>query len=139
MSSGNKQSSWILNLVMLIIGLISVVLAIMYYVAMYGYATPPDWWPSGAATATFKDIILLPIGVWMVIAALGLWKEEEWALGASLVCFTVIISNGLIGVVTGIMDAPTAFWVWPNIVAFILVLVSIVGFLYLLMTMKRYH
>ncbi|OLS12012.1 MAG: hypothetical protein RBG13Loki_4356 [Promethearchaeota archaeon CR_4] len=134
-----KESSWLMNLIMLIIGAISIVLAIMSLVASYGFVTPPAWWPSGLATATFNSMITLPIGVWMVIAAIGLWDEQEWAVGASFVCFTVIIAQGLIGVVTGILAAPVDFWLaWPNWVAFILILVSIVGFLYLLFTMKRY-
>ncbi len=135
-----KQSSWLLNLCMLIIGLISIVLALMSLVASYGYVTPPAWWPSGAATATFNSMVTLPIGIWMVIAALGLWKEQEWGYGASLVCFTYILFQGLIGVITGIMVSPTGFWAaWPNWVAFIIVLVAAVGFIYLLLTMKRYH
>ncbi len=132
-----KQSSWFLNLLMLIIGLISILLAVMNY--LYA-SSPPAWWPlTGPGTAAFSAMISLPIGVWMFIAALGLWREQEWAYGASLVCFTVIIFSGLVGVVTGIMtNVGTFFGAWPNWVAFIIVLIAVVGFLYLLFTMNRY-
>jgi hypothetical protein len=129
-----KQSSWLLNLIMLIIGIISILLA------FFNYFPAPAWWPlTGAGTAAFSAMISLPIGVWMLIAALGLWKEQEWAYGASLVCFTVILAQGLIGVITGVMGDPAFFTLWPNWVALILVVVAAVGFIYLLLTMNRYH
>ncbi len=130
-----KQSSWFLNLLMLLIGILTILLAVFNYIAA------PSWWPFyGPATAAFSTMISLPIGIWIFIAALGLWKEQEWAYGASLVCFTVIIFNGLMGVINGIMtDAAVFFGAWPNWVALIIVLIAIVGFLYLLFTMGRYH
>ncbi len=130
-----KQSSWFLNLIMLIIGVISILLAVFNYIA------PPSWWPfTGPGTAAFSAMISLPIGIWIFLAALGLWREQEWAYGASLVCFTVIIFNGLWGVVTGIMADPGVFFgAWPNWVVLIIVIVAIVGFIYLLATMNRYH
>ncbi len=129
-----KQSSWLLNLLMLLIGLLTILLWVFTKI------TAPTWWPfTGEATATFSAMVSLPIGVWMFIAALGLWKEQEWAYGATLVCFTVVIFNGLWGVVNGIMADPAFFGAWPNWVALIILVIAIFGFLYLLFTMNRYH
>ncbi len=129
-----KQSSWFLNLLMLIIGILTILLAV------FSYLPAPTWWPfNGPATAAFTAMVSLPIGIWMFIAALGLWKEQEWAYGASLVCFTVLLFNGLVYVVTGIMGGLAFFEIWINWIEFIIVLIAAVGFLYLLFTMGRYH
>jgi len=73
-----KQSSWLLNLFMLIVGAISIMLAVVGLLS--SYITMPDWWPfKGIATLMFMALVgSVPVGVWMFIGALGLWKEKAW-------------------------------------------------------------
>jgi len=142
-----KQSSLLLDIIIIIIGAISLMLGIVYYIELYltSLITMPAWWPfTGPATATFIKILgggtTLPIGVWVFIGGLGLVREKGWALGVMFVCFTLIIVNGLVGVVTGLIADPMTFiLLWANWVAIILVVVAAIGFIYLLATSKRYH
>jgi hypothetical protein len=135
-----KQSSWLVNIFMLITGAISIMLGVTNYVFM---ALPtPSWWPfTGPATGVFSMLLGgLPIGVWMLIGAIGLWKEKAWALGTALVCFTIILANGLIGVIQLLIIDPIGFWlIWACWVALIMVAFSAIGFIYLVVTNKRYH
>nr|MDO8112550.1 hypothetical protein [Candidatus Sigynarchaeota archaeon] len=135
-----KESSWLLNLFMLIVGAISIMLDVTARIFLY--FGQPSWWPfTGPATAVFSWLVGgTIIGVWMFIGALGLWKEKAWALGVAFVCFTLILGNGLIGVISAIIAEPINFWMfWADYVALIMVVFSAVGFIYLLITRNRYH
>ncbi len=135
-----KQSSWLLNLFMMITGAIAIMLAVVDYLS--AYIAMPTWWPfTGTATGVFISLLgNIPIGVWMFIGALGLWKEKGWGLGVAFVCFTVILYNGLYLVIVLIINFPIDFWLfWADWVAFIMVLFSAVGLIYLLVTHNRYH
>ncbi|NMC08159.1 MAG: hypothetical protein GYA24_23335 [Candidatus Lokiarchaeota archaeon] len=135
-----KESSWLLNLFMLIVGAISIMLAVVGYLSPL--ITLPSWWPfTGPGTLTFMLLIgSLPVGVWMFVGSLGLWKEKAWALGVAFVCFTIILYNGLQGVIQLIIMDPINIWmVWFFWVAFIMVVFSAVGFIYLIVTRNRYH
>jgi hypothetical protein len=104
--------------------------------------TTPDWDPfTGPATGVFSNILgSMWIGVWLFIAGLGLMKSKSWAGVAAMVCFTIILANGAIGVIQLIIALPTTFFTyWPLDVAVILVVFAAIGFLYLLLTWKRMH
>ncbi len=135
-----KESSWLMNLFMLIVGGMTITLAVTYYI--FQVTGVPSWWPFvGMGTLVFLLMVgSLPVGIWMFIAAFGLWKEKAWALGVSFVCLTIILVNGAYGVIMAIISDPVNFWlVWADWIAFIMVLFSAVGIIYLIATRGRYH
>jgi hypothetical protein len=143
-----KGSPWLLVIFMVIVGAVTIFLAVFGYIVEYAIfgATYPSWWPfTGAGTATFEQAVLVPIGFWMFIGAFGLAKEKDWALGVSFVCLTTILyqsAKAFIDFVTwAISQIPSVHWVtnWATWVLLILVIFSAIGFIYLLATHKRYH
>ncbi|MEX2682741.1 MAG: hypothetical protein Q6373_014215 [Candidatus Sigynarchaeota archaeon] len=137
-----KQSSWLLNLFMLIVGAMTIFLAVVYYITFYFGLTLPSWWPFvGLGTLTFLMLVgSLPVGAWMLIGSIGLWKEKAWALGVAFVCFTLILANGLWGTIQYIMNNLTTFYLdWFCWIAIIMVTFSGVGLIYLIATHNRYH
>ncbi len=126
---------------MLIVGAMTIMLGVVYYLSTMGI-TMPSWWPfEGPGTLVFLLLVgSLPVGAWMLIGAIGLWKEKAWALGVAFVCFTLILSNGLLGVIEYIIDNPTTFYtLWWCWVAIIMVAFSAIGLIYLIATHNRYH
>jgi hypothetical protein len=135
-----KQSSWLLNIFMMITGAISIMLAVVGYLS--SFITMPSWWPFvGPGTMVFMALLgSLPVGAFMLIGSLGLWKEKAWALGVAFVCFAIILYNGLWGVIQLIILDPINVWMlWFFWVAFVMVVFSAVGFIYLVATRNRYH
>ncbi len=127
---------------MLIVGAMTILLAVVYYMSYYFGVTMPSWWPFvGPGTITFLFLVgSLPIGVWMFIGAIGLWKEKAWALGVAFVCFTLILTNGLLGTIEYVINHITTFYMeWWAWVAIIMVVFCGIGLIYLIATHNRYH
>ena len=141
-----KQSSLVFDIIVIIIGAIAILLGISTYI----FESNPSWWPfTGPATANFEATlggnIMLPLGIWVFISGIALIREKAWALGSLFVCFTLILYSSAKGLIFALWAAYQDHELtnyalqWANWVVIVLVVVSFIGFFYLLITQKRYH
>ncbi len=138
MSEKKKDSNELLNFLMIIIGLIFVIKAIMEFLAWAGIYTP-SWAVTDAVLSVFggQAIISMLLGFWCLVAGIGLFREEEYALGMGLVVLSIMAASGImtmIGWVGGSFDVAY----WPNYLIIVATIVGVLGFLWLLFTYKRY-
>ena len=147
MSQKSKQSSTILNLLVIIIGVVFAFLGVATILIGYGVGLP-SWLASVYATLGDPAVLALlaagawttaGIGIWAIIAGIFLFKEEEWAMGQTLVVLSLMALNSIPWVISEFMATPI---VWGSVflwVYLVVSVVSIVGFFYLVFTAKRYH
>ena len=136
--SKKKDSNELLNFLMIIIGLLFIIKAIMEFLAWADIYTPA-WAVDDAVLSVFggQATISILLGFWCLVAGIGLFREEEYALGMGLVVLSIMAASGImtmIGWGGGSFDAEY----WPNYLIIIATIVGIVGFFWLLRTYKRY-
>ncbi|MHA1985763.1 MAG: hypothetical protein ACW98D_03895 [Promethearchaeota archaeon] len=136
-----KDSNELLNFLMIIIGLLFILKAVTELLAWAGILLP-TWLSAGdEALSIFggQGIISILLGFWSLVAGIGLFREEEYALGMGLVVLSIMAAVGITAVV-GWISSPASFdpAYWPNYITIIATLVGVLGFLWLLFTYKRY-
>ncbi|TFG17093.1 MAG: hypothetical protein EU530_11115 [Promethearchaeota archaeon] len=140
-----KQSSTILNLLLIIFGAIFLIQGVVNALGLYlaGFTLPT--WLAGALGATTEAQGLLgasewsaiALGVWALICGIAMFFEEEWAMGMALVVLSLMAINAIPKAIDYIMNG---YWGVVYTYVYILVgIVGVVGFIYLLITSKRYH
>lgn len=146
--SEKKQSSTILNLLIIIFGIFFAFVGVIDIITgTFGVALP-TWLASVYAGAADPAILALlgnagwtttALGVWAIIAGIFLFMEEEWAMGQALVILSLMAINSIPTVISLFMTTPI---VWGSMylwIYLVVAIVSVVGFVYLLFTSKRYH
>lgn len=139
-----KQSSTLLNLLLIIFGAIFLIQGVISILQAYTALVMPTWL-LGALGATEDAQALLgatgwsniALGVWALICGIAMFFEEEWAMGQALVVLSLMAINAIPLAVTSII-----LMAWTAVYTYIYILVGIVGvfgFVYLLLTSKRYH
>jgi len=136
--SKKKDSNELLNFLMIIIGLLFIFKAVMEFLAWADIYTP-TWAVDDAVLSVFGGLgaISLLLGFWCLISGIGMFREEEYALGMGLVVLSIMAASGImtmIGWGGGSFDAEY----WPNYLIIIATIVGVVGFFWLLFTYKRY-
>ncbi len=143
-----KDSNELLNIVMIILGLLFLFKGIMDFLAWGGivvpswlsdFATDPDL---AAALTMFgsQGLISIALGFWCLVAGIGMFREEEYALGIGLVVLSLMAITGVtsvIGWVTNLASFDLAYW--PNYIILAAFIIGVLGFLWLLATYKRYN
>jgi len=142
-----KDSNELLNIVMIILGLLFLLKGIMDFLAWAGiivpswlsdFATDPDL---AAALTMFgsQGLISIALGFWCLVAGIGMFREEEYALGIGLVVLSLMAITGVTSVI-GWATNPASFDLayWPNYVVLAAFIIGVLGFLWLLFTYKRY-
>ena len=144
-----KDSNELLNIFMIIIGAIFIFQGInFYFPQLFG------WLPAeamaifdgtGDGTAAFKALLganalmQFVLGIWCFIAGIGMFQEQEWAWGMSLVLLSVIIVTTGGNIITSFVN-----WTQSNLtsipfwISFVAVAFSALGILWLLGTKDRY-
>lgn len=138
-----KDSNELLNFLMIIIGLLFILKAIMEFLAWAGIYTPT--WLSGGgvdeALSIFggQGVISILLGFWCLVSGIGMFKEEEYAMGIGLVVLSIMAAVGITAIV-GWISAPGTFDAvyWPNYIIIGATIVGVLGFFWLLFTYKRY-
>ncbi|MFX1287146.1 MAG: hypothetical protein ACFFFY_01125 [Promethearchaeota archaeon] len=139
-----KSSSTILNLLIIAVGAIFLFRAVILILASFGVVFP-DFIDeiiesiAGFAALGSQGVISLVLAIWCIICGIGLFKEAEWAMGQALVVLSVTVASTIEPVITIILN-PASFDFtdisgWINLIAFI---VGVVGFIWLLITRRRY-
>ncbi|MFW9822003.1 MAG: hypothetical protein ACFFE4_03665 [Candidatus Thorarchaeota archaeon] len=136
-----KDSNELLNFLMIIIGALFILKAITELLAWAGIILPA-WLSAGdPALSIFggQGIISILLGFWCLVAGIGLFREEEYALGMGLVVLSIMAAVGITAV-AGWIAAPASFDAsyWPNYVTIVATIVGVLGFFWLLFTYKRY-
>jgi len=136
-----KDSNELLNFLMIIIGILFILKAVTELLAWAGILIPAWLSPGDEALSIFgpQGIISILLGFWCLVAGIGLFREEEYALGMGLVVLSIMAAAGITAVV-GWIVTPASFdaTYWPNYITIVATIVGLLGFLWLLFTYKRY-
>jgi hypothetical protein len=146
-----KQSSLLLNILMIIIGLFFFSKGVLEFLTWLKVIPFPDWLKTIFASLDSRDvggalsflgkqgIISATLGFWALIAGFLMFGEQESGWGMALVILSIIVIMGASTIVTWILNPKTLdFTYWPNWVTMITVVIGLFGFIYLLVTKKRY-
>lgn len=137
-----KDSNELLNWLLIIIGLLYVFQAVMQFLAWAGilvptwlsdFSTDPDL---AAALQLFgsQGLLSIVLGVFAVVAGIGMFKEEEYAMGMAFVVLAIMAVQGIASLLGGAFNATY----WPSWFILVSAVVGVFGFLWLLFTYKRY-
>jgi len=146
-----KQSSTILNIIMIILGIFFLAKGILEFFIWLNLIPAPLWLEriynslkgQDAANALAflgpQGIVSATLGFWSLIAGILLFKEQESGWGMALVILSTITLIGISIIITWItVPGSLDFNYWPNWITILSVLIGFVGFIYLLFTKKRY-
>ncbi|MFX0038945.1 MAG: hypothetical protein ACFFCY_14555 [Promethearchaeota archaeon] len=137
-----KDSNELLNLLMIIIGGLFIFKAITEFLA-WANILPLPAWLSGAdeALSMFggQGIISVLLGFWCLVAGIGMFREEEYAMGIGLVVLSIMAAVGITAII-GWITAPGSFDAayWPNYITIAATAIGVLGFIWLIFTYKRY-
>ena len=141
-----KDSNELLNVIMIILGLLFLFKGVMDFLAWAGIIVP-SWLditttPEVAAALTMfgsQGLISIALGFWCLVAGIGMFREEEYAMGIGLVVLSLMALSGVSSVI-GWITNPISFdpVYWPNYIVLGAFIVGLVGFIWLLFTYKRY-
>jgi hypothetical protein len=147
-----KESSTVLNLILIVIGLIFIGKGLLDLVVGFKLLKLPDWLvmlhttlsskEAGAALSFFGSdgINSTILGIWSLIAGIILFREGKSGWGIAIVVLSIIAGSGISSIAKWI-SAPSGFdfLYWPNWVMILTTAASVLGFLFLLLTKKHYN
>ncbi len=142
-----RDSNELLNIIMIVLGLLFLFKGIMDFLA-WGGIIVPSWLsdfesnPDLAAALTFfgsQGLISIVLGFWCLVAGIGMFKEEEYAMGIGLVVLSIMAVQGVTAVI-GWITNPASFDLtyWPYYIVIVAFIVGVLGFFWLLFTYRRY-
>ncbi|MFW9817970.1 MAG: hypothetical protein ACFFE5_00045 [Candidatus Thorarchaeota archaeon] len=137
-----KDSNELLNFLMIIIGGLFIFKAITEFLAWANIIPLPAWLsPADEALSMFggQGIISILLGFWCLVAGIGMFREEEYAMGIGLVVLSIMAAVGITAII-GWITAPGSFDAayWPNYVTIAATAIGVLGFIWLIFTYKRY-
>ncbi|MBD3195540.1 MAG: hypothetical protein GF317_10820 [Candidatus Lokiarchaeota archaeon] len=139
-----KDSNELLNIILILLGLFYIFLAVLDFLAWAGIPLAlPAWVTASDASQEIQGLlgsqglVTIALGVFAVVAGIGMFKEEEWALGIALVVLVIIVINSvseLLGFIT-----TSEWWLnWINYISIGALVIGVLGFLWLVFTTERY-
>ncbi len=132
-----KDSSEFLNILLIIIGLLFITMAVVQFLYVFGVigtALDPAVIAAASTALGGSPFIAILLGIWALISGIGMFREQEWALGQAMVVLTVMAVSSISSMV--LSAAYLAWWVWLIDIA--AALLGLAGFIWLLMTTERY-
>ncbi|MBN1698253.1 MAG: hypothetical protein JW881_12125 [Spirochaetales bacterium] len=149
--SSKKQSSLVLNIIMIVIGLVFFSKGVLEFLAWLKVFPLPDWLKTIAISLDSRDmgnalsflgtqgIISATLGFWAVIAGFLMFGEQESGWGMALVILSIMVVMSVSAVLTWILNPKTLdLAYWPNWITMVAIAIGLFGFIYLLATKKRY-
>ena len=143
-SSKVKSSSSILNILIIAVGVIFLFRAIIDFLTLGGLILPEilaDWGSAvgGVAALGGQGLVSLVLAFWCIVAGFAMFKEAEWAMGQALVVLSLMVVVSIPTVISWIAT-PDIFdyKYWPNYIVILAFLMGVFGFIYLLITRKRF-
>ena len=142
-----KDSNELLNILMILMGIAFLFKGVMDFLA-WGGIIIPSWLddfgsnPDLAAALTFfgsQGLISIVLGFWCLVAGIGMFREEEYAMGIGLVVLSIMAVQGVTSII-GWASHPATFDLTygPNYILIVAFIVGVIGFFWLLFTYKRY-
>lgn len=134
-----KQSSAILNIIVIILGAYFLFLAIIQTLSYLGIsiALPSEVAAFAGLLGGGSMLVSYVLGFWAFIAGFGLFREEEWAMGIGLAILSLMAVVSL-SYLLPLLTVPSWYAVWTSWIYVIALVISVIGFLYLLITSRRY-
>jgi hypothetical protein len=138
-----KDSNELLNILMIVIGLLFIFKSIMEFLAWAGIYEPSwlDVADLEAATSIFggQGVISILLGIWCLVAGIGMFREEEYAMGMGLVVLSIMAAVGITAIV-GWIYAPASFdpAYFVNYIIIAATVIGVLGFIWLIFTYRRY-
>ena len=138
--SKKKDSNELLNILMIIIGALFVLVGIINILAWAGISVGFDLSdPAIQAALTIlgpSGIVSIVLGFWCLISGIGMFREEEYAMGMGLVVLSVMAVQTLSVMLSW---GGTEWWTnWINYIILVAFIIGTVGFFWLIFTYKRY-
>jgi hypothetical protein len=134
-----KDSNELLNILMIIIGALFVFVGIITILAWVGVNVVDLSNPAIQATLTIlgpSGLVSIVLGFWCLVSGIGMFREEEYALGMGLVVLSVMAVQTLSIMLSW---GGTEWWTnWINYIVLVAFLIGALGFFWLLFTYKRY-
>ncbi len=143
-----KDSNELLNIIMIVLGLLYLFKGVMDFLAWTGiivpswladFATNPDL---AAALTVFgsQGLISIVLGFWCLVAGIGMFREEEYAMGMGFVVLSLMVVQGVMALIGwGTNPATFDLAYWPNYIVIAAFIVGVLGTFWLLFTYKRYN
>ncbi|MFX0076184.1 MAG: hypothetical protein ACFE96_12125 [Candidatus Hermodarchaeota archaeon] len=139
-----KQSSTILNILIIAVGAIFLFKAVINLLTSFGIAFPEllGEWDSelqGVAALGSSALVSLVLAFWFIISGIGMFKEAEWAMGQALVVLSITVAMGIEPVIELILNPSTFSWTdVSSLIILISFIIGVVGFIWLVITRRRY-
>ena len=134
MSEKKKDSNELLNFLMIIIGGIFVLMGIINVLAWAGIDV--GFALTIPAILGSSGLVSIVLGFWCLISGIGMFREEEYAMGMGLVVLSVMAVQTLSIMLTW---GGTEWWTnWINYIILIAFIIGVLGFFWLVFTYKRY-
>jgi hypothetical protein len=144
-----KGSSGFFNILLIVLGLIFIFKAVLDILSGFGIPLPDILDTLGGAmgaeelslfsSTSFFSILL---SLWCIVAGVGLFKEAEWAMGIALVVLSLMVTITVTTVFIWFINLfDPAVVDFKNIGTYIIIIafcIGLFGFIYLLITRKRY-
>ena len=138
--SEKKDSNELLNILMIIIGALFVFVGILNLLAWGGISLGIDLSdPYIQAALTIlgpSGLVSAVLGFWCIVSGIGMFREEEYAMGMGLVVLSVMAVQTLSVMLSWF--GTNWYEVWPNYIIIVAFFIGTVGFLWLIFTYKRY-
>ncbi|MFX1418113.1 MAG: hypothetical protein ACFE9N_04240 [Promethearchaeota archaeon] len=138
--SKKKDSNELLNILMIIIGALFVLMGIINILAWAGINIGFDLSnPAVVAALTIlgpSGIVSIVLGFWCLVSGIGMFREEEYAMGMGLVVLSVMAVQTLSIMLSW---GGTEWWTnWISYIILVAFIIGAVGFFWLIFTYKRY-
>ncbi len=140
MSEKKKDSNELLNILMIIIGALFILVGIINILAWAGISVGFDLSnPAIQAALTIlgpSGIVSIVLGFWCLVSGIGMFREEEYAMGMGLVVLSVMAVQTLSIMLS--WGGTTWYTNWINYIILVAFIIGTLGFFWLLFTYKRY-
>ncbi len=138
--SKKKDSNELLNILMIIIGILFVLVGIINILGWAGISVGFDLSnPAIQAALTIlgpSGLVSIVLGFWCLISGIGMFREEEYAMGMGLVVLSVMAVQTLSVMLSW---GGIEWWSnWINYIILVAFIIGVLGFFWLLFTYKRY-
>jgi hypothetical protein len=144
MSEEVKDSNELLNIILILLGGFYVFLAILDFLAWAGIdVVLPGWVAGSDASQAIQSIlgsqglVTITLGIFAIVSGIGMFREEEWALGMALVVLAIIVVNSVSDLI-GFILTPDWWLNWVNYITIVALIIGVVGFFWLVFTTERY-